>query len=226
MQYNPKVRPSASTITNPITLTLVGEPDDGEDDARLDAADLYARRIAREAEAWLALARERTRLRDDALTRKALDAVASTMRHRAHSLFVPTKLAGVMAHQPALWRLVRDLVRLGTALDVREEHGTVVVSYGGDDVGSIQRKHLGWLVPLLPFGTRVYLLRVTGHERQGYTLGLNVAVGHTGAAVLALRHALGQSPLGQPLNRPLPTPQAGLSGDGRGGSDLPRPSVA
>ena len=54
----------------------------------------------------------------------------------------------------------------------------------------MQSKHVPWLRPLLPFGAGIYLVRITGQERD-YTLGCNVAFGRVGGAVAALRHALG-----------------------------------
>lgn len=161
---------------------------------RLPRADAYARRIAEEAEAWLHHARERSRMKDDTLVRKALSSVAFTLRHRAHNLAVPSKLSGTSEHQPALWRLVRSGVGLGAALDVEElrdgRRVRLVVSHEGDRLGEVQRKHVPWLAPLVPFGARLHLVRVTGREGD-FTLGCNVAVGHAGKAVAALHHALG-----------------------------------
>lgn len=159
----------------------------------IPAADLHARRIAREAEGWFRLADERGRMRPDAVLAKALDATAFSVRHRTHSLAVPSKLQGTAACQGALWRLVRERVPFGAPLDVVEDGVALVVSTDGERLGLVQPKHAPWLRPLVPFGAAVYLGRVTGHEREKYSLGLNVVFGGVGAALDRLRHALGET---------------------------------
>ncbi|MEM6783775.1 MAG: DUF6166 domain-containing protein [Bacteroidota bacterium] len=151
---------------------------------RLPEPDAYARRIAVAAEHWLDHARERSRMKDETLVRKALDAVAFTLRHRAHDLCVPTKLSGTSRYQRALWRLVRQRVGFGTPLTVEEEDGLLVVSHHGERLGEVQRKHVGWLSPLLheAFGARLYLTRVTGSEK-GFTLGCNLGLTGVGGAL-------------------------------------------
>ena len=179
---------------------------------RLPDADAYARRLAEEAEAWLRHARERSQMKGETLVSKTIHSLAFSLRHRAHDFAVPSKLTGTSKHQPALWRLVKAHAPLGTPLDVEEVGGSsrkrprLVVSHAGERVGEVQGKHVPWLCPLLaaPFGAGVFLVRVTGQERD-YTLGCNVAFGRVGGAVTALNHALGTA-IGNDL-----------SGDGDGG---------
>lgn len=178
-------------LTGCVSASLVGERATGYE---LPAADAYAHRTAEAAEQWLAFARERSRMKDNTLVRKALHALAFSLRHRTHDLAVPTKLSGTGKHQPALWWLVRERVGFGTPLEVEEvtdgRHVQLVVSFEGEVLGEVQSRHVPWLRPLIPFGAGLYLVRVTGQETD-YTLGLNVVIGHAGAAVAALQHALG-----------------------------------
>jgi len=174
---------------SPLVLENGGE-------SALPQPDAYARRLAEEAEAWLSHTRTRARMKDETVVRKALSALAFSFRHRTHDFAVPSKLTGVSKHQPALWSMVRSNVALGTPLRIEERHSgkstrpRLVVFYDGDELGEVQSKHVPWLRPLLPFGARIYLVRITGRERD-YTLGCNVAFGHVGHAVSALNHALG-----------------------------------
>jgi hypothetical protein len=193
----------------PVNTPVVRDPDDRPPSAaRIPSADLHARRLAREAERWIAFARERARMRDDALVRKALEATAFSARHGTLSLAVPSKLAGTGQHQRALWALVREGRSRWCPLDLHDEGGRLLVSMpGGEALGEVQGKHYAWLRPLVRFGARAYLARVTGHERAGYTLGLNVAFGHVGAALDKLLVALGE---------------AGPSGDGAAANVQPR----
>lgn len=196
---------------------------DGGGGYELPDADAYARRMADAAEAWLAHARTRARMKEATVVSKALHSLAFSLRHRANDLAVPSKLSGTAKHQPALWRLTRERVGFGTPLDVAEVHESgskrvcLVVRYEGDALGEVQPKHVPWLRPLLRFGAGLFLTRVTGHEGS-YTLGCNVAFGRVGSAVAALNHALGAD-LGPDLRSGLGTgPGSGTGGDGYGGS--------
>jgi hypothetical protein len=173
--------------------TLVQENGSGYE---LSEADAYARRLAEEAEAWLAHTRTRARMKDETVVRKALASLAFSFRHRTHDFAVPSKITGVSMHQQTLWQMVKNHVGFGTPLRIEEqENGTstrprLVVFYDGDELGEVQSKHVPWLRPLLPFGARLYLVRITGREQE-YTLGCNVAFSRVGGAVTALNHALG-----------------------------------
>ena len=153
------------------------------------AADVHARRIAREAEAWLAFALDRTRMRPDTLVRKSLDSAAYSVARRASSFCVPSKL--VSLEQRQLWSMLREHAASWSELTVDTSGDGLAVLYDGEPVGMLQTKHEPWIRPLLPFGARLYLARVTGHEREGYRLGCNVVVGHVGQALDALSDALG-----------------------------------
>lgn len=193
---------------------LLAEPTSGY---TLSEPDAYARRLAERAEAWLSHARERSRMKDDTLVRKALHSLAFSFRHRCHDFAVPSKLSGTSKHQPALWQITR--APFGTPLDVIEEQDgkrvRLVVSCDGEVLGEVQGKHVSWLRPLIPFGARIFLTLVTGHE-ESYTLGCNVAFGRVWEAVEALNHALGTDlggdgyGSGRHGDEPLPVP----GGDG------------
>ena len=171
---------------------------------RIPSADLHARRIAREAEAWIELARERTRMAEPTLVAKALQATAFSVQHRANSFAVPSKLAGTAKHQRALWALVSEPPAPWTKLTAAvQTGGGITVLLGSETLGEVQAKHVPWARPLVAFGLAVHLGRVTGHEREGYRLGCNVVFAHVGAAVAGLRAALDA--------------EAGANGDGAGG---------
>ncbi|MEL7363396.1 MAG: hypothetical protein AAFN13_15075, partial [Bacteroidota bacterium] len=148
-----------------LTEQLLTEP---ASDYCLSEPDLYARRLAAEAGSWLTLARERSRMEDATLVSKALSSLAFSLQHRAHTLAVPSKLVGVSKHQSVLWDLVRDRTPFGTELSAEEVNGQLLVSLNGEPLGRVQDKHLAWVRPLIPFEARVFLVRITGHEREGY----------------------------------------------------------
>lgn len=166
----------------------------------LPEADAYARRMAARAEAFLHHCRERSRMKDETLVRKALQSLAFSLRHKAHDYCAPSKLSGTSKspRQKALWRLTRletdGRIGFGTALDVTEENDgkrvILVVSHEGDVLGEMQSKWTPVIRPLLAFSAQVRLIRVTGHE-SSFTLGCNVAYTGLGRAVEALNHALG-----------------------------------
>jgi len=157
-------------------------------------ADLRVRRLAEQAVMWLDFARERSRMADATLVRKAIEAACFSVAHGAKSLAIPSKLAGPSKCQAALWGLIRADAQFGLRFDVAEtEKGGLVVSHKGEELGHVQGKHLPWLRPLVPFGAGVYLARITGSEREGFTLGCNVVLGRVGEALDALLHALGRA---------------------------------
>ena len=160
----------------------------------IPAADVHARQIAREAENWLALATEHTRMRPDTLTAKALGSCAFSVQKQASSLAVPSKLTGTSRHQPKL----RTLAGAGAqwaALDLDAVEDGLVARHDGAPLGLVQSKHLGWVRPLVPFGLTVYLSHVTGTGAagRGYRLGCNVAFGHVGQALRRLAEGLGET---------------------------------
>ena len=111
---------------------------------------------------------ERTRR----IYRKALDAVAFSLRHGLRDLAVPSKLVGVAAHQLAVESLaphadlpVHDRPRLVVShtLDVHAVRSDRTLR----PLGRIQPKHAAWLAPLLGRGATVHLHRVTGLNADG-----------------------------------------------------------
>ena len=159
---------------------------------RIPEAEVRTRQIARQAGRWRAFAGDRSRMRPETLDAKALDACAFSVHHGASSFAVPTKLAGTSRHQRALRSLAGGPDATWLPLDLAARGDDLVVSAGGRVLGRVQPKHLGWVRPLVPFGLRVYLSRVTGSDAdapRGYRLGCNVAFGHVGQALLGLPDA-------------------------------------
>ena len=172
------------------------------------AADVHAQRIAREAERWLALATERTRMRPDTLTAKAFGACAFSVQRRASSLAVPSKLVGTSQHQPRLRALADDSTAQWAVLDLDAAGDSLVASRDGAPLGLVQSKHLGWVRPLLPFGLTVHLSRVTGDpNNRRYRLGCNVAFGGVGEALRRLADGLGETG-GDGAQHPAPSERA------------------
>ena len=177
--------------------------------ARTRPADTNTQSLTDQAARWADHVLEHgSRLSPSYVTRKALDAVAFSLRHGLRDLAVPTKLVGVKAHQHAVEALslydrmpVRSRPRLAVTVD---SGGSLTVSAVRSDgslqrVGRIQPKHVSWLTPLLgaPLsgvwecpGVTVHLQAVTGLDRRArglpVTLGVNVRVSGLGTALDAL----------------------------------------
>ena len=138
------------------------------------------------------------------VTRKALSAVAFSLRHGLRDLAVPTKLVGVKAHQHAVEALVlydQLPVHRRPRLAVTEgTEGVLAVSAVRSDgslqpVGRLQPKHVAWVSSLLGDGGRlegrpgvaVHLHAVTGLGRRArglpVTLGVNVRLSGLGGAL-------------------------------------------
>ena len=133
------------------------------------------------------------------VTRKALDAVAFSLRHGLRDLSVPSKLVGVAAHQHAVEALalydqlpIEDRPRLAVShtLDVHALRSDRSLQH----VGRVQPKHAAWLAPLLGRGAAIHLHRVTGLYRRAQglpvTLGVNVRIVGIARAVDRLAAAL------------------------------------
>ena len=143
-----------------------------------------------QAAAWAAFARARTTQQSVTLFQKAIESARFTTEERARAFAVPSKLAGTKAHAEHVQALAVSEPPRFLPLVVTEQAGALVVSFedaGGRlrPLGHVQPKHAGWAAPLLAHGVRLYLLAVTGLDREGATLGVNVAFGHVGPAVLA-----------------------------------------
>ncbi len=175
----------------------------------LTESEARARRVAAEAERWLAFAGERSRMRPETLLAKTLQSACFSVEAGATGFAVPSKLVGVRDYQRRLWTLVRDgydrYERL--ELDTATTEG-IRVTRGDEILGLVQPKHIPWVRPLIPFGLTIHLGRVTGHETEGHTLGVNVVFGGVGRALAALAEALGAS-------------DGGASGDGAAGDGAP-----
>ena len=173
------------------------------------------------------------------VARKALAAVAFSLRHGLRDLAVPTKLVGVKAHQHAVEALalydglpVHRRPRLAVTVGVG---GALAVSAFRSDgslqpVGRLQPKHVGWAAPLLGDGPRpdglrtglaVHLHAVTGLDRRArglpVTLGVNVRVSGLGGA---------SGPPSRPSLRAVAEPLAPYRPGGGEQSESPHPVLA
>jgi hypothetical protein len=158
----------------------------------LTESEVRAQRVAAEATRWLAFAGERTRMRPETLLAKTLQSACFSVETGASGFAVPSKLVRVSENQRRLWALVRDGYDRYERLDVDTSTVEGVRVCVGDEVlGEVQSKHVPWVRPLVAFGLTVHLSRVTGHETEGHTLGLNVVFGGVGRALAALTEALG-----------------------------------
>ena len=129
------------------------------------------------------------------VTRKALDAVAFSLRHGLRDFSVPSKLVGVKAHQHAVEALtLRDQLPLLARPRFVVSHTLAVYAVRSDrslqPIGRLQPKHAAWLTPLVCTGATIHLLRVSGLSRRAQglpvTLGVNVRISGLGAALDAL----------------------------------------
>ncbi len=170
--------------------------------ARVPEPEARTRRVATEAQRWLAFAGEQSRMRPETILAKTLQSACFSVQTGASSFAVPSKLVGVRAHQRTLWALVRDGYADYERLAVDTTAEGVLVWRGDEILGEVQSKHVPWVRPLVAFGLTVHLSRVTGHETEGHTLGVNVVFGGVGRALAALSEALGSGD--------------GASGDGAG----------
>ena len=173
------------------------------------------------------------------VARKALAAVAFSLRHGLRDLAVPTKLVGVKAHPHAVEALalydglpVRRRPRLAVTVGAG---GALAVSAVRSDgslqpVGRLQPKHVGWATPLLGDGDRlgvprsglsVHLHAVTGLDRRArglpVTLGVNVRVSGLGGA---------SGPPPRPALRAVAEPAAPYRSGGGGHPEPPHPVLA
>ena len=176
--------------------------------ARVPESEARLIRVAAEAQRWLAFAGERSRMRPETILAKTLQSACFSTQSGASSFAVPSKLVGVSAHQRTLWALVRDGYTGYERLAVDTTAERVLVWRGDEILGEVQSKHVPWVRPLVAFGLTVHLSRVTGHETEGHTLGVNVVFGGVGRALAALAEALGAS-------------DGAASGDGAAGDGAP-----
>jgi hypothetical protein len=135
---------------------------------------------------WAKYARENGARFD--VEKKAASALAFSLSVGAHRFAVPSKLVGTKEHAPrlvALASLLRDdgpqLLRLD--LDGVARCPALRCGEGaGCAVGHVQKKHLGWLLPLVrQRAVRCFALNITGGTEQKPTRGLNVVFSFTAA---------------------------------------------
>ena len=127
------------------------------------------------------------------LRQKVQQATQFTMDAGGSAFAIPTKLQGTSRFQPTLAALAaiphtyRKLVA-SFVPDTREGRTgafRLALYFGGDRLGFIQDKHLGWIEALVPgrdfcaTGVQFYALQVTGGEPGRPTRGLNIVI--TGA---------------------------------------------
>ena len=140
--------------------------------------------LVTEARRWAAHALQHSRLPTAYVCKKALDALEFTLRSGLSGLAIPTKLSGLGR---ALRALTEGAANMGTPLDLDPTEGGVRASYEGEPLGFIQPKHAGWILPLLPFGLTLHLIRVV--RREGPEWHVNVFLGNVGEAVREFERA-------------------------------------
>ena len=172
-------------------MRRTGAPRESGAGSRRSEDEVRAGRIAAEAERWLGYAAERSRMRPETLLAKAFQSACFSVQTGASGLAVPSKLVGVRDYQRTLWALVRNGYEPYERLAVDTTAEGVQVWRGDEIVGEVQTKHVPWVRPLVAFGLSVHLGRVTGHETEGHTLGVNIVFGGVGRALGALAEALG-----------------------------------
>ncbi len=168
-----------------------GAPRESVAGSRRSEDEIRAGRIAAEAERWLNFAGARSRMRPETILAKAFQAACFSVQTGASSFAVPSKLVGVRDFQRTLWALVRNGYEPYERLEVDTTADGVQVWRGDEMLGSVQAKHVPWVRPLIAFGCTVHLGRITGHETEGHTLGVNIVFGGVGRALAALAEALG-----------------------------------
>ena len=117
-----------------------------------------------------------------AICSKACESLLFSITHHAKSFAVPSKLVGVSDYQEALYSLHRQEASFGLHLDLEMQGGRLAAFHEGAMLGYVQDKH-DWLKLLLPYGVRLYLIRVTGTQDEQHTLGINVAFGAVVGAI-------------------------------------------
>lgn len=135
--------------------------------------DDYGRRIVNEAKLWSSFARKHSALTERRVQNMALDAVAFTLRHRAHHFAMPTKLVGTREHQNALQGLDQSSPEPWLQLSLVASEGRVEAHAGAFRLGWIWSGH-SWLWPLLTVGVEARLIAVTGTDQDWKWLGCNV----------------------------------------------------
>ena len=172
-------------------MRRTGAPRESGAGSRRSEGEVRAGRVAAEAERWLGFAGERSRMRPETLLAKAFQSACFSVQTGASGLAVPSKLVGVRDHQRTLWALVRGGYDRYERLAVDTTADGVQVWRGDEMLGEVQTKHVPWVRPLVAFGLTVHLGRITGHETEGHTLGVNIVFGGVGRALAALAVALG-----------------------------------
>lgn len=144
-----------------------------------------------QAQAWQAYAAGRARFD---VERKAAEALAFVQQRGARTFALPTKLVGTKAFQENL-RLVRELAPAVAELEAKPdpaEPGEIMVVWGGNILGHLQAKHVGWVRPLLATRKlRFFLLQITGGTQDKPTCGVNVVIAGIPAALEAQARGYG-----------------------------------
>lgn len=167
-----------------MTLNTNHPGDTAPPDARVRCASercpglpVRALRLAAEATRWAAYVAALVPCGPFCPHRKALDALAFSLRAGLGVFSIPTKLVGVKSFQEAIRALRDSGAAFGLRLALVERGGRLAVVWGAQHVlGYIQEKHEPWLRPLAGLGVELRLIAVTGREEDGQTLGVNLAI--------------------------------------------------
>ena len=177
--------------------------------------DDRAKGLAAEAAAWAKHAHAAGGLAPDAVTAKALDALALSLTAGLHRLAIPTKLVGVKMRRDAVLALAASGAAPGTPLALSGEGELVAVSWSGRPLGFLQSKHGPWARVLVAHGLSAGVLAVTGLDDPKKTAGVNVALVGVGAA-LDRFHGVTAPAAGDGASGPPPSDDVRLYRDGRG----------
>jgi len=150
----------------------------------IETNDAYTRRLVTEAKQWAGYAERNSNLSKTRVQNMALEATAFSLRYRAHSIAIPTKLVGTRALQDALESLVTTQVAQWHKLELLPSCGRIEAYCEGILLGWLWPGHV-WVWPLLTVGLEVRLLTVTGTDEEWKWLGCNVVITEVTRAIEA-----------------------------------------
>jgi hypothetical protein len=157
---------------------------DLQNSGSIETNDAYTRRLVTEAKQWAGYAQRNSNLSSTRVNNMALEATAFSLRYRAHSIAIPTKLVGTRALQDALELLVTTNASPWHKLDLSMSEARIEAYYEGVLLGWLWPGHV-WVWPLLTVGLEVRLLTVTGTDEEWKWLGCNVVITEVTRAIEA-----------------------------------------
>jgi hypothetical protein len=150
----------------------------------IETNDAYTRRLVTEAKQWAGYAQRNSNLSATRVHNMALEATAFSLRYRAHSIAIPTKLIGTRALQDALELLLTTNVSPWRKLNLVPTNGRIEAHCEGGLLGWLRPSHV-WAWPLLTVGLEVRLINVSGNDADWKYLGCNVVITEVTRAIEA-----------------------------------------